>query len=326
MNSVEMMEKVDEALGLRELDFTARMVETYALVDGVYVPTRMYTPIRDDKEGIASIIHGKSFTDKYHPIQHTDAFKVLGEMTEIADVEFEKVGCWGNGAGVFAQVSLGSSMEIGGSGDKVGRWLSVVNSHDGTRALQILVTPYRFFCRNQIAKAIRHAKDSNRIISINHNSQGQGRLNELVRAVAIANDEFRASEDAYNRLADRMISMDEAREAMARCYPIPVYKDVGTPEKTRVRWEKMVVNLIENFKRADDGRIEVMTGWNLYNAIQGTYQHGVKKTSAYEKSLILGNIALQAHKSLGVVQDILFGGGMTKTEHPEFDSIFRNVA
>ena len=69
-----------------------------------------------------------------------------------------------------------------------------------------------------------------------------------------------------------------------------------------------------------------MTGWNLYNAIQGAHQHGVKKTAAYERSLIMGGIARQAEQSLETVQDILFEGGMSKTHHPEFDEVFARIA
>lgn len=326
MNNVEVMEKVNEALAMRRLNFTANMAETFALVDGLYVPTGMYTPVRDDKKGEPSIINGKSFTDQYHPIQHSDAFSVLGEMADIADIEFKNVGSWGNGSGVFAQISIGNSGDIGGSGDVVGRYLSVVNSHDGTRSLSILITPFRFFCKNQIAKAIRHAKEHNRIISIHHDRYGQARFAELKYAIGMANDQYDYSEEQYKRLADRVVTMDEVKEVMARCYPLPVYKNVGTPEKSRLRWEKIVIRLVENFRNADDGRVEVMTGWNLYNAIQGTYQHNTKRTSTYEKSLIMGSIASQARSSLETVQNVLFNGDNEKTEHYDFDRLFVSVA
>lgn len=69
-----------------------------------------------------------------------------------------------------------------------------------------------------------------------------------------------------------------------------------------------------------------MTGWNLYNAIQGNYQHSAKKTASYEKSIILGSIAKQAETSLTTVQNILFDGDNVRTVHPEFDRIFARVA
>lgn len=45
------LEKVNAALDQKNLKFTTEMAETFALVDGVYVPTGMFTPVRSDKSG-----------------------------------------------------------------------------------------------------------------------------------------------------------------------------------------------------------------------------------------------------------------------------------
>ena len=321
------LEKVNAALDQKNLKFTTEMAETFALVDGVYVPTGMFTPVRSDKSGAEAVITGRSFSDQYHPVQNEDAFSVIGEMADIADVEFKNIGSWGNGAGIFAQVSLGDSMDIGSTGDKVGRYLSVVNSHDGSNSMKLLVTPYRFFCQNQISKAINRATREHSIISIRHDARGQGRLKEIAAALNRADGMFASSEVAYQRLADRRITMEEAKEAMARMLPYPKVKEgEEITERTKNHWERAVIRVVQTFQRADDGRLEVMTGWNLYNAIQGAHQHGVKKTAAYERSLIMGGIARQAEESLATVQDILFEGGMSKTNHPEFDEVFARIA
>lgn len=325
--NTQILEKVNAALEAKTLNFKAEMAETYAFVNGMYVPTGMFTPISSDKDGKDAIITGRSFSDQYKPVQNEDAFSVIGEMADLADVEFKNIGSWGNGAGVFAQVSLGDSMDIGSTGDKVGRYLSVVNSHDGSNSMKLLVTPYRFFCQNQISKAINRARRENNIISIRHDARGQGRLKEIAAALHVADGMFISSEVAYQRLADRRITMEEAKEAMARMLPYPKVKEgEEITERTRIHWERAVIRVVQTFQRADDGRLEVMTGWNLYNAIQGAHQHGVKKTAAYERSLIMGGIARQAEVSLMTVEDILFEGGMSKTHHPEFDEVFARIA
>ena len=72
MQHEEILNKVHEALEAKSLNFKAKMVETFALVDGVYVPT--------------------------------------------------------------------------------GKYVSLVNSHDGSRSLQLLVTPYRFSARTKFPR------------------------------------------------------------------------------------------------------------------------------------------------------------------------------
>ena len=320
MNHEEILNKVHEALEAKELNFTAKMAETFALVDGVYVPTGRFTPVRDDKKGKDSIIQGNAFSEHYVPIQNEEAFSVLGEMADLAEVDFVNVGSWGNGAGIFAQVSLGEITGIGSKGDSVGKYISLVNSHDGTRSLQLLVTPFRFFCQNQISKAVGDAKRNNRLISIHHNIYGQDRLRELAAALKYAGDIFVETEVAYKRLADRVVTMDEVREVMYRSTKLLASDLKG---KTV---ERKVQATIDRFNYADNGELDKMTGWNLYNAVQGAFQHGVKKTATYERSLILGGIAQQAEGSLNIVNQILFEGGMKKTSTAEFDAIFDKVA
>ena len=320
MQHEEILNKVHEALEAKSLNFKARMAETFALVDGVYVPTGKFTTVREDKTGTDSIIAGKSFSDHYVPIQNEEAFSVLGEMADVADIDFVNVGSWGNGAGIYAQISLGDVIDVGSTGDRVGKYVSLVNSHDGSRSLQLLVTPYRFFCQNQISKALGEARKNNRLVSIHHDARGEGRLREVAAALTFANKVYEESAAAYKRLADRVITMDEAREAIYRCM---IKQDEGLKEK---KFESRATQFIERFTDADGGKLEKLTGWNLYNAIQGAYQHGVKKTSTYEKSLIMGRIAQQAEDSLNVVTDLLFDGGYSKTSTPEFDQLFARVA
>ena len=321
MTHEEILNKVHEALEAKELNFTAKMAETFALVDGVYVPTGRFTPIRDDKKGEDAIIKGNAFSDHYVPIQNEEAFSVLGEMADLADVEFKNVGSWGNGAGIYAQVSLGEITGIGSKDDRVGKYISLVNSHDGTRSLQLLVTPYRFFCQNQISKAVGDAKRNNRLISIHHNIYGQDRLRELAEALKYAGDVFAETEVAYKRLADKVVTMDEVREVVWRSSRL--LGQEGLKPKTA---ERKIAAMLERFNYADNGELDKMTGWNLYNAVQGAFQHGVKKTATYERSLILGGIAQQAEGSLSIVNNVLFEGGMKKTSTAEFDEIFDRVA
>ena len=50
MQHEEILNKVHEALEAKELNFKAKMAETFAFVDGVYVPTGKFTPVREDKK------------------------------------------------------------------------------------------------------------------------------------------------------------------------------------------------------------------------------------------------------------------------------------
>ena len=325
MNKTEILSAVHTALGEKELNFNTKMAETFTLVDGVYIPTGAYTAIRDDKTGPEAVISRTAFTKNYVPIQNEDAFSVLGEMADQADVAFQNIGSWGNGAGIFAQISLGDITGIGSSGDTVGKWLSIVNSHDGSRALQLLVTPYRFFCQNPISKAIGEAGRNNRLVSIHHDARGEDRLREVAQALVYAEQVYADTAVEYKKLADARVTMDQVREVMYRCFPHWSSADMKSQERIDRNFERRLSKAMDRFHSAVDGQLEELTGWNLYNAVQGTYQHDTKHTRNYERSLLIGNIAANSEMSLNVVKEVI-ANPTVKTSTAEFDEIFAKVA
>lgn len=326
MNHTEILKNVNEALASKDLNFKTKMAETFTLVDGVYIPTGAYTAIRDDRTGPDAVISRAAFTKNYAPIQNEDAFSVLGDMADQADVEFENIGSWGNGAGIFAQISLGNITGIGSSGDSVGKWLSIINSHDGSRALTMLVTPYRFFCQNQISKAVGEAGRNNRLVSIHHDSRGEDRLREVAQALVFAEKVYAETEVEYKRLADTVVTMDQVREVMFRCFPHWSVPDLKAQERIDRNFERRIGKAMDRFHSADNGRLDELTGWNLYNAVQGTYQHDTRHTKNHERSLLIGSIAANSEMSLNVVKTVLFDEPTRKTSTKEFDELFAKVA
>jgi phage/plasmid-related protein TIGR03299 len=308
------------ALQKANLDFEAVMRPVSFLgVDGEYHETKMFTPVRSDN---GTIISDHTFTKAYHPIQNSDAFQVIADIASVTDIEFKNVGCWGNGAGVYAQIALGDDMVVGGGDDRVGRYLSVVNSHDGTRGCTILITPFRFFCQNQIAAALSHA-DKDNLFRVRHNSLAEGRLRILGESLKIAEGVFVKTAEVYNRLADKIIDMDFVREGIARSLPFKGEEE--TPEEPTTHFENMLTGMINRFNSADHGNVEKMTAWNLYNAIQGTFQHDSRNTANKNFSVLCGGIAGKSQTALNHIVEMV-DRGYEKTSTTLFDRAFARVA
>lgn len=309
------------ALQEHNLDFDAQMRPVSFLgEDGAYHETKMFTPVRSDN---GTIISEHTFTKAYHPIQNRDAFKVIADIASVADIEFKNVGCWGNGAGVFAQIALGDDIRVGGGDDRVGRYLSVVNSHDGTRGCTILITPFRFFCRNQIAPAMRHA-DRNNLFNVRHNSLAEGRLRILGETIQIAEGVFVKTAEVYNRLADEIIDMDFVREGIARCLPFEGDKTI--PDEPTAHFEYTLESMLNRFESADHGNVFKWSAWNLYNAIQGTFQHDSRNTATKNFSILCGTIAGKSQTALNIIDEMVERGGYEKTSTDNFDRVFARVA
>ena len=318
--SINAYEAVVTALQEKHLDFDVTMRPVSFLgEDGEYHNTKMFTPVRNDN---GTIISEHTFTRSYVPIQNRDAFRVIADIADVADIEFKNVGCWGNGAGVYAQIALGDDIVVGNRDDRVGRYLSVVNSHDGSRGCTILITPFRFWCKNQIAPAIKYAESGN-LFSVRHNSLAESRLRILGESLKIAEGVFTRTAEVYNRLADRIIDMDFVREGISRCLP---YKgEESTPEDPTTHFENLLTGMINRFSSADNGHAEKMTAWNLYNAIQGTYQHDSRNSANKNFSVLCGSIAGKSRSALNAIVEMA-ENGYEKTSSTLFDRAFDRVA
>lgn len=307
---------VDSFMQSKNLDFDVVMVPTYAQVpitkdNGVgeteFKPLNAFAPMRTDTN---TFLSSGGMSKDFVPIQNRDAFKIITQLSGVADIELKSAGEWNGGAGVFAQVSLGTDMVIGKNygdigqehqrTDTVRKYLSIVNSHDGSRALTILITPYRFFCMNQIARAVNTAKkNENTFISIRHNASAEERIHELIRTVHIADEAFQYSEEVYNKMTQLKINEEYAKEVMNRLFP-PTF----TEGRGKTIWTNRYENVVKRFNFADKGKIEKDTAWNLYNAIQGTVQHDSRNTATKMRSVLMGPIAQQSSDIMTAVLDI----------------------
>jgi phage/plasmid-like protein (TIGR03299 family) len=84
-------------------------------------------------------------------------FDLIGEQ-----VVFESVGRMQNNAKFFAGLRLREDMVIDPQGiaDGIRQYLYLINSHDGTGKLTLVVTPWRIRCKNTERFAVRDAKTS----------------------------------------------------------------------------------------------------------------------------------------------------------------------
>lgn len=296
---------VDTFLHTKNLDFTVQMVPTFGQVpvtreDGT-LDTEMkslgaFAPMRTDTNAFLS---SGGLSKEFTPIQNRDAFKIITQLAGVADIELKNGGQWGGGAGVFAQVSLGN-FGIGSGDDKIGKYLSIINSHDGSRALTILITPYRFFCANQLARAYNTARKSqDQFISIRHNASAEEKIEELLRTVHIADEAFQITAETYNKMAQMKINEEYVKETLARLFPLE-----HTDGRGKTIWQNRMEGVQKRFNFADGGRIERDTAWNLYNAIQGTVQHDSRNTATKMRSVLMGPIAQQSSDIMTAVLDI----------------------
>jgi phage/plasmid-like protein (TIGR03299 family) len=96
---------------------------------------------------------------RYTPVQNSEAFAFLNDLSDESGAVFETAGSIDNGKKVFMSMKMPNDMLIGGV-DKIDTYLLAWNTHDGSSSFTVAVTPIRVVCQNTLTMAIKKAENS----------------------------------------------------------------------------------------------------------------------------------------------------------------------
>jgi hypothetical protein len=270
-------------------------------------------PAADINSGLYSIhdqANGNIFNvgvkKNYSIIQYVEAFSALQDIAKVTDIKLVNGGLWHGGAEAFIQFEIPGLLDVGNGGDQVARRLTAISSHSGQYAFLIALTPYRLFCANQINAIFRDAKDRMKkgivsMIRMKHTPGARVQIENIGQWMKIVDGKFEGVNENYNRLLDIRVSSEEI---VGKVFS-EVFKHKKDSEKSKTMVKKQVTEAVSRFNDADGGRIDKNSAWNLYNAIQGTFQHAPLKKSLYhERSVLVGSIAGKSLEAAGSVFDI----------------------
>lgn len=143
-------------------------------------------------------------TDRYKVVQNEEAFAFTDELLG-EGVRYETAGSLQNGRRTWILAKLPQRYII--SGDEITPYLVFMNSHDGTGAIKVAMTPIRVVCQNTLNLALSTAKRS---WSTNHVGDIKGKM-EDARYTLLYADRYMAelgkAIDSLNRikLSDRQV-------------------------------------------------------------------------------------------------------------------------
>ena len=200
----------------------------------------------------------------YTPIQNEDHAELLDRLVDQSGAHFETAGSLRGGRQVFVSMKLPRTMRIGGV-DPVDLYLIACNSHDGTSAFRLLVSPVRVVCANTQAAAIRGAKSS---YSIRHTAGAKGQIAQARAALGLT----WAYAEAFERQAEQMIaatiSTDEFTGIVGRLWPVDADSKRSKTIGENRRYE--LVQLLRHSPTNEDIR---GTRWAAYQAITEYADH-----------------------------------------------------
>ena len=209
----------------------------------------------------------------YTPIQNEEHAALLDALVDESGAHFETAGSLRGGRQVFLTMKLPTTMQIGGV-DPVDLYLVACNSHDGTSAFRLLVSPVRVVCANTQAIAIRRAQSS---FSIRHTSGASGQIEQARQALGLT---FKYAE-TFQAQADAMIAQAmtdrQFRELIDAVWHVDDKADTSAKAGPSKRSQTIAANrravLVDLWRSSPTAEAIRGTAWGAYQAITEYTDH-----------------------------------------------------
>ena len=272
-----------DAIRLAGLDWKVLQEKVYTengiKIDGYSANVR-------DKDGKALGIVGS----KYKIVQNEDAFKftdaLLGE-----GVTYETAGSLKDGKVIWLLAKLPNKYEI--LGDAVDPYIVFTNTHDGSGAVKVVMTPVRVVCNNTLNFALNTAK---RTWSARHTGSIDNKLDEALETLKFADEYMKAQQKLFEDLYKIKLNEFQVRQIINDILPID--EDDEKSKQKNENQQTIRNDILYRFKEAPDLKDRESTGARLIQAVADTTSHiePFRRTRNFEenrfKNAIEGNTLL----------------------------------
>ena len=259
-----------DALQLAGLDWRVLQEPIYTameeLVDGYKAN------VRDSDRKVLGVV-----TDRYRVIQNDEAFAFTDELLG-AGVKYETAGSLQGGRKVWLLAHMPHEYII--SGERISPYLLFSNTHDGSGAIKVALTPIRVVCQNTLNLALANAKRSWSMI---HTGDIKEKMQEAKDTLFLAENYMDELGKEFEALRMKKLTDKQVMEYIEILLPI---EDGSTPQQ-----EKNMKRLREDMKiRYFDAPDLQEVGKNAYrfvNAVSdfATHAEPLRRTANYKENL-----------------------------------------
>lgn len=236
-------------------------------------PIRGYKAnIRDSDRRVLGVV-----TDRYKVIQNHEAFAFTDELLG-QGVRYETAGSLQDGKKVWLLAHMPHEYII--SGERISPYLLFFNTHDGSGAIKVALTPIRVVCNNTLNLALSTAKRS---WSMVHTGDIRSKMQEARDTLFMAERYMDELGKEFEALRLKKLSDQKVMEYIEVLLPV---EDGLTPQQI-----KNIERLREDMKiRYFDAPDLQDTGKNAYRFINAvsdfaTHAKPLRRTSNYKENL-----------------------------------------
>ena len=213
-------------------------------------------------------------TDKYKIVQNIDAFdftdNLIGE-----EMYYETAGSLRKGKTIWL---LGKMPERYICEDKFEPYIVFTNTHDGTGAVKIAMTPIRVVCNNTLNMALSSAKRS---WSTKHMGNMEAKLSEARHTLELANDYLNNLAIEADKLANETMKEEDIVYTLNEMFPVD--DDASDRQKQNIQNAKDGIMIC--MLRPDIAKF-LNTKWGFINAVSDYVGHAVpaRLTTNYQEN------------------------------------------
>lgn len=279
----------DDALRLAGLDWKVIQSDVVCKDTGIVIPGYKVNMRDTDQKALGMV------TDRYKIVQNTEAFAftdaLLGE-----GVRYETAGSLASGRRVWLLAKL-EDRNI--TDEKVDPYLVFTNSHDGTGAIRVAITPVRVVCQNTLNLALNNAE---RQWSCVHKGDIISKMNEAKHTLLNAETYMEVLEEEFGELKLKKMTVDKVRDYINMLIPL----DENEESKTKIRnIESLRQDLMCRYLYAPDLMPVEHSAYRFVNAVSdfATHREPHRKTKNYQENMFMktvdGNALIDtAHKMM----------------------------
>ena len=221
-------------------------------------------------------------SDRYKVIQNSDAFAFTDELLGNG-VRYETAGSLQGGRRVWLLARLPQEYII--SGERISPYLVFSNTHDGSGAVKVAITPVRVVCNNTLNLALKSAKRSWSMI---HTGDVKEKIQEAQDTLFFAENYMDQLGTEFEKLREQTVTDDQVREYIESL--IPIEKDM-TPIQIR-NINRLREDMSLRYFNAPDLKKLGKSAYRFVNAVSDFATHGkpLRRTESYNENLFTRTI------------------------------------
>ncbi len=233
--------------------------------------------VRDSDRRVLGVV-----TDRYRVIQNEEAFAFTDELLG-EGVRYETAGSLLGGRKVWLLAHLPHEYIIGG--ERISPYLVFSNTHDGSGAVRIALTPIRVVCCNTLNLALATAKRS---WSMNHTGDIQGKLKEAEDTLFLASAYMDALGKEFELLRKKTLTDKAVMEYIEVLLPS---EDGSTPQQAR-NMKRLQEDMKMRYFDAPDLKGVGKNAYRFINAVSdfATHAKPLRRSANYKENLFAKTI------------------------------------